>query len=141
MDYALKVVTSVTKTGGALTDYLTGCTKVAAGLDFSAALESTGLVDTWGNQLSGRLGNGATAAGSRKFASRVKTSASVDLSGICDIALGKVFRAGICRSVRESVGLGKQRQRQSRHRQHHCPILRDEAQAQRHHRSGRCLGQ
>ena len=84
--YALKVVKSAT-----LTDYLTGCTKVAAGLEFSAALESGGFVRTWGNQANGRLANGATAAGSRKFASRAKSTSTVELSGIRDIALGKDF--------------------------------------------------
>ena len=106
--YALKVVKSLTKTGGALTDYLTGCTKVAAGLDFSAALESTGFVDTWGNQASGRLANGATAAGSRKFSGRVKTSATADLTSIRDIALGKDFALAREACALESAGaLGK----------------------------------
>ncbi len=106
--YALKVVKSLTKTGGKLTDYLTGCTKVAAGLGFSAALESGGFVDTWGNQANGRLANGSTSAGSRKFAGRVKTSASVDLSGIRDIALGKDFALAREACALESAGaLGK----------------------------------
>ena len=105
---ATKVVKSLTKTGGSLTDYLTGCTKVAAGLDFSIALESGGFVDSWGNQLSGRLGNGATVAGSRKFAGRVKTSASADLSGIRDIALGKDFALAREACALEAAGaLGK----------------------------------
>ncbi|MEO8617458.1 MAG: chitobiase/beta-hexosaminidase C-terminal domain-containing protein, partial [Luteolibacter sp.] len=101
--YALKVVKSAS-----LTDYLTGCTKVAAGLDFSAAVDSGGFVQTWGNQLSGRLGNGLATAGSRKFAGRVKTSSSVDLSGIRDIALGKDFAFAREACALETAGaLGK----------------------------------
>ena len=84
--YAAKVTSN-----SAGTTFLTVCTKVAAGLDFSAALESGGWVDTWGNQANGRLGNGSTAAGSRKFSGRVKSSSTVDLAGIRDIALGKDF--------------------------------------------------
>jgi alpha-tubulin suppressor-like RCC1 family protein/Ca2+-binding RTX toxin-like protein len=84
--FATRVVKSAT-----LTDYLTGCTKVAAGLEFSAALEASGFVNTWGNQANGLLANGTLAAGSRKFASRAKTAATTDLTGIRDIALGKDF--------------------------------------------------
>lgn len=75
---------------------LTGCTEVAAGLDFSAALESGGFVRTWGRYNGGRLGGGSLSA-SRHTALRVKTSQSVELSGIRDIALGAEF--GIAREA------------------------------------------
>ena len=84
--YAAKVTSN---SGG--TTFLTTCTKIAAGLDFSAAVETGGFVATWGNQASGRLGNGSTATGSRKFSGRAKTSSTTDLGGIRDIALGKDF--------------------------------------------------
>jgi alpha-tubulin suppressor-like RCC1 family protein len=97
--YAARVVKSAT-----LTDYLTGCTKVAAGLEFSAALESGGFVRTWGNQAGGRLGDGVNAAGSRKFASRVLTAAATELGGIRDVALGKEFALAREASALETAG-------------------------------------
>jgi alpha-tubulin suppressor-like RCC1 family protein len=101
--YAAKVVKSAT-----LTDFFTGCTKVSAGLEFSAAVETGGFVRTWGNQLSGRLGNGVVTAGSRKFAGRVKTNATTDLVGIVDVAAGKDFALAREPSALETAGaLGK----------------------------------
>ncbi len=83
---------------------LGSCREVAAGLEFSAAVENGGLLRTWGNQASGRLGNGATTAGSRNYADTVKTAASTDLTGIRDVALGKDF--GLAREANaiESAG-------------------------------------
>ncbi len=84
--YANRVLKSATTT-----DFLTNCNRVAAGLDFSAAVENGGFVQLWGNQVSGRLANGSTAAGTRKFAGRAKLNATTDLTGILDLALGKDF--------------------------------------------------
>ncbi|RYD20273.1 MAG: hypothetical protein EOP88_15700, partial [Verrucomicrobiaceae bacterium] len=77
-------------TNSGVTTFLAGCTKIAAGLDFSAALESTGHVSVWGSQVNGRLSNGQTA-NSRKYAARAETAFGVQLTGIRDIALGKDF--------------------------------------------------
>ena len=95
-------------TNSAGTTFLSGSTKISAGLDFSAALESGGFVRTWGSQVSGRLANGSTATGSRKFADRAKSSSSVELSGIRDIALGKDFGLAREACALETAGaLGK----------------------------------
>lgn len=76
----------VKKSTGA-TDYLTGSVAVAAGDGFSAALSSTGEVYTWGNKVSGRLGDGTTT-GTRLYADKVfqGTSGSSPLTGIGRIA-------------------------------------------------------
>ena len=103
--YAAQVTKSAT-----ITDYLTGCTNISAGLDFSAALESGGFVRTWGSQVSGRLANGSSATGSRKFAGRAKTGsgATDELSAIRDVALGKDFAlAREACGLESTVGLGR----------------------------------
>jgi alpha-tubulin suppressor-like RCC1 family protein len=71
-------------------DWLTGCVAVAAGDQFSTALDASGLVYAWGNKLSGRLGDG-TSSGTRLFAGLVYggTSGTTPLSGI-----GRISSAG-----------------------------------------------
>jgi Ca2+-binding RTX toxin-like protein/alpha-tubulin suppressor-like RCC1 family protein len=86
--YAGQVATS--------TGTLGGCVEVAAGLEFSAALESGGFVRTWGKHTGGRLGGGTLTA-ARHTAARVKTNSTTDLPGIRDIALGAEF--GIAREA------------------------------------------
>lgn len=68
-------------------DFLTGCTGIAAGDSFSLALASNGEVWAWGNKASGSLGDGTTS-GTRLFAGKVYsgTTGTVPLAGIGRIA-------------------------------------------------------
>ncbi|MEO7098596.1 MAG: Ig-like domain-containing protein [Luteolibacter sp.] len=92
---AVQVIKSTTAT-----DYLTGCVAVAAGDGFSAALTSAGEVYTWGNKVSGRVGDGTTT-GTRLFAGKVYsgTSGSTPLAGIGRIAAASGTAMGIATST------------------------------------------
>jgi alpha-tubulin suppressor-like RCC1 family protein len=71
------------------TDYLTGCKQIAAAHTYSAALSSSGLVYTWGDDVSGRLGR-IVSGTDNQYARVVKlASGSGSLSNIQQIACGK----------------------------------------------------
>ncbi|MCW1916968.1 chitobiase/beta-hexosaminidase C-terminal domain-containing protein [Luteolibacter sp. GHJ8] len=75
---------------------LIDCESVAAGVDFSAAVQTNGQVRSWGSQVSGRLGNGVHHASNvQSVANLVLKPGSVALTGIQQVALGKDF--GIAR--------------------------------------------
>lgn len=86
--YAAKVLKS-----GTAGDWLNDCKQVSAGNLFSGALSNSGHVYTWGAREDGRLGRPLVATNDRRFAGRVKTSATgnPELSGIAGIEFGDDF--------------------------------------------------
>jgi alpha-tubulin suppressor-like RCC1 family protein len=89
-----------------LTGYLTDCTTVAGGSNFSGALGSDGKVYMWGTQVGGRLGNGSVL-NSRNYAGTVKrgdVGGTPDLDGIVSLSLGGGFVLAREESAIESTG-------------------------------------
>jgi alpha-tubulin suppressor-like RCC1 family protein len=88
---AISSAVQVVKSAAAAPDYLTNCTKVGAGPDFSLAL-SNGNVYAWGTAANGRLGDG-NVAGYRAYAGMVTSAVDPypELTGIESIAAGNGF--------------------------------------------------
>ncbi|MGW6771520.1 RCC1 domain-containing protein [Streptomyces sp. NPDC055037] len=91
---------------------------IAAGLSHSLALREDGTVWAWGHNTNGQLGDGTSA--SRNVASRVS-----ELAGVTLIAAGANHNLALGRWPRQRRrcdGLGPQRHRPARRRQHHQPL-------------------